>query len=408
MSNTPPTMFDLAPENSATLVGSGAQACMGFLSSFALTNSVGLSAVGASTAVAGMWIYGRYTSKELRGGNLLWAPKEGRKSTSGYNSELSEYLKKKGLEGAQVIETQSYQNIIYEIAHDDAAKMKALIPNLSLRLNLDVDTLTFKLNYRKGTSAIFASLDEKKWEGIPYQPGMVDSEGFKVFVGKSIYKDTIAIDHSAGSGHVLVAGTSGSGKTQLLKVLINEYLNHVTNPEVYLFNPKQDLAAYADKAAWYTQSSHEGLSKLAEVSKLIDERQSELSKLGYDNFFDALEEGHKMRPIVFILDEYNELVREDQKRAMSILWRLMEMARSAGVFIVAATQKPKATSMPTELRDNFATRIVLAVADAAAETVVGAPKSRHLPFDGAMMVKVAKKPGWTIGRSAFISGKQAA
>jgi S-DNA-T family DNA segregation ATPase FtsK/SpoIIIE len=158
-------------------------------------------------------------------------------------------------------------------------------------------------------------------------------------------------------GHVLIAGTSGAGKSVLLNNLIyNAIAVHTPADAEYIFiDPKRvELSIYAALPHTIARvTSHQAAA--ATVSKLLDvvrERFDDMEKRGLKKY-----DG---KTIYVFIDEIADLLTGDAGKEFSAALRnLLQIARAAGVFVVACTQCPNRKIIPAEIVCNFQTRVAL-------------------------------------------------
>jgi S-DNA-T family DNA segregation ATPase FtsK/SpoIIIE len=166
--------------------------------------------------------------------------------------------------------------------------------------------------------------------------------------------------------HILVAGTTGSGKTMLLQTMILTLA--MTNPALptpplsqengrgnglalVLIDPKgcafgrfEGLPHLARPVIWETEETAEALHSLVRLM----ERRATGSDLTADG-----------RPsVVVVIDELADLLMVGGKAVQWALTRLTQRGRGAGIHIVAATQKPTAAVLGPLVKANFPVRLV--------------------------------------------------
>ncbi len=155
--------------------------------------------------------------------------------------------------------------------------------------------------------------------------------------------------------HVLVAGTTGSGKTALVRTLLLSLAlyNRQGVVQLLLIDPKgrgfSPLAGLPHVLGRIAASAEEGAQALtwlvAEMERRDRERISQPA-------------------IVVAVDELADLLAVGGKAVEEALMRLAQRGREAGIHLVCATQKPAATVMSGVLKANFPVRLVGAVASA--------------------------------------------
>jgi len=154
--------------------------------------------------------------------------------------------------------------------------------------------------------------------------------------------------------HVLVAGTTGSGKTALLRTMAISLALQQPQPgrlALLLVDPKgrafDDLVGLAHLARPVIVEVDEAIEALGSLVRLMERRD---------------QRGESEPPVVLFVDELTDLMMVGGQEAEERLTRLLQRGREAGVHVVAATQKPTAAVIGTLIKANFPVRLVGKVA----------------------------------------------
>ncbi len=157
--------------------------------------------------------------------------------------------------------------------------------------------------------------------------------------------------------HVLLAGTTGSGKTALLRTLLLSLAmhNHAGRLQIVLIDPKgRGLAGLADLPhVWRPRACPAADAVVAGVEAaagLLDLLVAEMVRR------DAA--GHNLPMLVVAIDELADLLQAGGKQVGEALTRLTQRGREAGIHVVAATQRPAAALMGGLAKANFPVRLV--------------------------------------------------
>lgn len=179
----------------------------------------------------------------------------------------------------------------------------------------------------------------------------VDEEGFPVLVSLPSPEVT----------HILVAGTTGSGKTELLRTMISS---------LAMYNQPRDLSLALVDLKGKGLKVFEGLPHLiAPVAVEVEEALSllrlvleEMERRDREGVRPSgarlLGDGYSVPRIVLFVDELAELGILGGKEVEAILTRLSQRGREAGIHLVVATQKPSVGVVGSLARANFPVRIV--------------------------------------------------
>jgi S-DNA-T family DNA segregation ATPase FtsK/SpoIIIE len=154
----------------------------------------------------------------------------------------------------------------------------------------------------------------------------------------------------ASNPHMLIAGTTGSGKSSFLHVIIANALER-KDVELYISDPKSGLefGKYSNKA---------------KVAVTYDETLSMIRML--HSMMNSIYEG-KIKPnksVIVIVDEVADLIDEDKKNGgelESLIVSLAQKARAAKIFLILATQRPDVKVLNGRIKANFPARVACRV-----------------------------------------------
>src|SRR5690625_1663845 len=162
--------------------------------------------------------------------------------------------------------------------------------------------------------------------------------------------------------HAIVAGKTGGGKTYFIYYLILSFLSQ--NSTVFIGDPKQkDL--YSLKhiiGEKYVESSANGIAKILRLMyEEMDKRNEIMTQNGLNDFGKDYRD-YNLAPFVGVFDEISVVKNDDLKVAKEIdrlLAQVIMKGRQYGVFVILATQKPDADTIPTSIRDEVSLRVSL-------------------------------------------------
>jgi DNA segregation ATPase FtsK/SpoIIIE-like protein len=191
------------------------------------------------------------------------------------------------------------------------------------------------------------------------------------------------------TGHILVGGESGSGKSTWLHAMLIALLSaHLpTELQLALVDPKQvEFQAYqglphllAPVAIEPSEASTATACLLAE----LDRRQKRFAEVGARNLINYRHlMGEPMPLVLLVVDEVTDIALEAGLRSAFYrnLIRLVSKGRAFGLVVVLATQNPKAEVLNTLIRGNMSTRVAFRVATAThSRTILGISGADKIP-----------------------------
>lgn len=187
----------------------------------------------------------------------------------------------------------------------------------------------------------------------------------------AIGKDTAGkpvIADLAEMPHLLIAGTTGSGKTVCVNGIILSILFNASPQEVkfLMIDPKMvELAPYNKLPHLLTPvvTDHKKVAAaLGWVTSEMDERYQLLAKEGVRNIDAYNQKKQKLPYIVVIIDELADLMMVARDQIESAIARLAQLSRAVGIHLVLATQRPSVDVITGVIKANFPARISFKVA----------------------------------------------
>lgn len=208
------------------------------------------------------------------------------------------------------------------------------------------------------------------------------SDALAVPIGEDRFGRIVEVNFSSSnSPHLLVAGTTGSGKSEALNTILFGLTRNYSAAELRLMlvDPKgTELAAFEGSAylegkiGWDDADSIELLRAAVEEMQRRYQSFRAAGKRSLAEFNAALEAPARLPWWVVVLDEYADLTHDPQakKEIEAELKRLAQKARAAGIHVIIATQKPSAEVISTNLRANLPAQLALRVKSATESRVV--------------------------------------
>jgi len=213
-----------------------------------------------------------------------------------------------------------------------------------------------------------------------------------IALGKSISGAPIIGDLSA-MPHLLIAGTTGSGKSVCINTIILSLLYKYTSEKcnLILIDPKMlELSAYEGIPHLLCPVITEAKKATAALGWAVKEMESRyklMTSVGVKNI-DGYNLKHKkhMPYIIVVVDEMSDLMLIAGKEIENYIQRLSQMARAAGIHIIMATQRPSVDVITGTIKANFPTRISFQVSSKIdSRTILGEQGAEQLLGKGDML-----------------------
>ncbi len=213
-----------------------------------------------------------------------------------------------------------------------------------------------------------------------------------IALGKNI-SGTPIIGDLTSMPHLLIAGTTGSGKSVCINTIILSLLYRLT-PEkckFILIDPKMlELSTYEGVPHLLCPvitEAKKAASVLGWVVKEMESRYRLMTREGVRNI-DGYNSKHKlpMPYIVVVVDEMSDLMLVAGKEIENYIQKLSQMARAAGIHIIMATQRPSVDVITGTIKANFPTRISFQVTSKIdSRTILGEQGAEQLLGKGDML-----------------------
>ncbi|MCX5924628.1 MAG: DNA translocase FtsK 4TM domain-containing protein, partial [Candidatus Dependentiae bacterium] len=239
-----------------------------------------------------------------------------------------------------------------------------------------------------------------------------------LILGEDTYGNHIVVD-LASMPHLLIAGSTGSGKSVALNCMLVSLLCSKRPDELKLIivDPKQiEFTAYERVAHLLfpiITDSKKAVPVLKWVVMTMEERYQRMAELGAKNIFDyqrLMTENsdlEKMPFIVVIIDELADLMMTTGKDAEDLIARIAQMARAAGIHMIVATQRPSVDVITGLIKVNFPNRISFKVTSKVdSRTILDEMGAERLLGKGDMLFIDAKDPQIRRVHGAYVSDKE--
>lgn len=195
--------------------------------------------------------------------------------------------------------------------------------------------------------------------------------------------------------HTLIAGATGSGKSVVINGLIATILykapgNGANRTAMILIDPKRvELAQYKNVPHTLAHAAGQNpdawRDALVMACRIMDGRYDDMTRRGLREF-----DGGDLYVIIDEWASINSKMNPLRSACVAPLLRLVSEGRAAHVHVILATQVPKATVIPTEVRDNFTCRIALMTENKLQSRII-------IDQPGCELFPSPKKAGYALG-----------
>ena len=306
---------------------------------------------------------------------------------------------------------------LFEILPAAGTKINTII-NLADDISRSMGVGAVRIAQIFGTQFLGVEVPNEKRETITIKELLSDSNftntshKIPLCIGKDISGNIEVIDLSK-TPHLLVAGTTGSGKSVFINTLLASILYKFSPEEMrlILIDPKMlELSVYNDIAHLLTPVVTEPKKAIIALKWVCKEMERRYSLMNEENTRSL--EGYNQKSIerlpyiVVFIDEMADLMMTAGKEVEHHVQRLAQMARACGIHLVMATQRPSVDIITGSIKANFPSRISFQVASKYdSRTVLGETGAEQLLGNGDMLMS---KNGGNIIRyqSAFISDNE--
>ena len=309
----------------------------------------------------------------------------------------------------------------YELKPAEGVRVSK-IANLAddIALNLAAETIRIEAPI-PGKQAVGIEVPNKEKEVVHFRE-IIESKEFKenkskltVGLGKDV-AGNVQLADIAKMPHVLIAGSTGSGKSVCINTIITSIIYNAKPSEVkfVMVDPKVvELSVYngiphllipvvtdpkkaAGALAWAVQEMDDRYNKFAE--KGVRDLK------GYNKAIEKENELGKLPQIVIIIDELADLMMVAKNDVEDAICRLAQKARAAGMHLVIATQRPSVDVITGLIKANIPSRIAFAVSSQVdSRTILDCIGAEKLLGKGDMLFFPSGAPKPSRVQGAFVS-----
>ncbi|MDR3242113.1 MAG: DNA translocase FtsK [Lactobacillaceae bacterium] len=252
------------------------------------------------------------------------------------------------------------------------------------------------------------------------QSGTNRDNVLKVPIGKSVTGEIVKMDLTK-MPHLLIAGSTGSGKSVAINAILASILLQAKPSEVRLMlvDPKKvELSVYNDIPHLITPVVSEPRKAAAALKKVVAEMEKRFAKLAESNVrnidgYNKMVEDHnaqgadqwmKMPYLVAIVDELADLMMTVSSEVEPAIVRIAQLGRAAGIHLIVATQRPSVDVITGLIKANVPSRMAFAVGSGVdSRTILDTNGAEKLLGRGDMLFKPIGANGGVRVQGAFLS-----
>jgi DNA segregation ATPase FtsK/SpoIIIE, S-DNA-T family len=250
---------------------------------------------------------------------------------------------------------------------------------------------------------------------------VIESEGFqkshsplRFALGKDVAGLPVTADLAA-MPHMLIAGTTGSGKSVCVNAILSCFLMNNTPDDLrlILIDPKRvELTGYngiPHLLAPVVVDADRVVGALQWMMREMDNRYHKFAAVGARNIIDyntrLAPKGEKRLPyLVVVIDELADLMMLAPEEAERTITRLAQLARATGLHLIIATQRPSVDVLTGLIKANFPARIAFAVASGVdSRVILDQPGAERLLGRGDMLFQAPDAPAPVRLQGVYVS-----
>ena len=312
----------------------------------------------------------------------------------------------------------------FNIEYDPNVSVKSverLVGDISVRLNgvsVRFTPIVFGESY-SGLEIPNATITTVSFKEVFDSLPAVKKHPLSVAFGKDISGNVIAADFDEFP-HLLVAGTTGSGKSIYIHSIISTLIMRVSPDDlkIVLVDPKKvEMTKYRDMPHLLCPIITEAEKTKVMLCKLVDEMNARYEMFGENGEVSNIKQynewakDHGVDPLPFIivvLDEYADLIDTCKEISQPVV-SIAQKARAAGIHLLISTQRPSTNVITGVIKGNLPTHVALMTSNYTdSMTIIGEGGAETLLGKGDMLVQspLVSRVGVTRLQGCYVQNKE--
>ncbi len=303
--------------------------------------------------------------------------------------------------------------------------IEKLVDDLSAELG--IKNIKFTTDFETGGIVFEIPKKDRKTLYIKDLAGACElaSKGLQVCFGKDLNNNNYIVD-LCNTPHLLIAGTTGSGKSMFINSILINLLNNYKKDylELSLIDPKKvELSIYKNvkQVKEIANTLSESRKVLENILLEIDTRYKQLELINCRNIESYNQKAFNKMPYkVIIIDELADILLQDKKECQNaikrglnvnslenIICRIAQIGRACGVHLIVATQRPSSDIITGLIKANIPSRVAFSVSSRIDSRVILDEKgAEKLTGKGDMLFKMVGDEEIHRIQGAFVSDEE--